>query len=68
MPIEITLKRPYLSIGSLSCPQLPDFTVLTGRNGAGKTQLLQAINSGKATVLEISAVSDYWVLNFCRIK
>lgn len=50
MPVNIGLKQKYLSIGELSCPGLPDFAVLTGRNGAGKTQLLQAIKEGHAVV------------------
>lgn len=29
---------------------LPDFMILTGRNGSGKTQLLKAIESGKITI------------------
>lgn len=50
MPVTIRLRKKYLSIGELTCPELPDFTVLTGRNGAGKTQLLQAIMGGHADV------------------
>ena len=50
MPIKIDLNRKFLSIGTLTCPELPDFAVLTGLNGAGKTQLLQALASGNAVV------------------
>ena len=53
MPIQINLKTNYLSIGELVCPELPDFTLLTGRNGAGKTQLLKAINNGNIRVTGI---------------
>ena len=52
--MKITLKRPYRSIGALSCPELPNFVVLTGRNGAGKTQILQAIRNGSAAVSGVS--------------
>ncbi len=48
--MKIELKRSYLSISELECPELPDFTVLTGQNGAGKTQLLQALQGGHAAV------------------
>ena len=50
MPVKIDLNHQYLSIGTLTCPDLPDFAVLTGRNGSGKTQLLQAIARGDAVV------------------
>ena len=50
MPIELQLKSRYLSIGQVASPELPDFAVLTGRNGAGKTQLLQAIQMGHVVV------------------
>ena len=53
MPTNISLLHPYLSISALECPELPDFAVLTGRNGAGKTQLLQALAQGHAAVAEI---------------
>ena len=51
--MKIELKRSYLSIGELECPTLPDFTVMTGQNGAGKTHLLQALQAGHAVVLGI---------------
>ena len=55
MSIEISFSGQYLSIGTLTCPELPDFAVLTGRNGAGKTQLLQAIKNGPAVVSGVSS-------------
>ena len=61
MPIKITLPQPFLSICTLECPALPDFAVLTGRNGAGKTQLLQALAQGHAQVhgVEHPAIERY---------
>lgn len=44
--IKLTFTNPYLSILSLPPTELPDFTLITGLNGAGKTHLLQAINGG----------------------
>ena len=48
--IEIRFKNPYLSIKNLKSAELPDFTVLIGRNGIGKTQLLEAMQKGQVTV------------------
>ena len=50
MALTISLERQHLSIGTLVCPVLPDFAVLTGRNGAGKTQLLHALMERHAVV------------------
>lgn len=40
--IKITLKGPFASLKNLEI-EIPDFTVLTGYNGAGKTHILKAI-------------------------
>ena len=48
MRIQIT--GQYKSIGTLTTEELPDFTVLIGRNGAGKTQVLRALEEGVAVV------------------
>ncbi len=40
---------PYRSIVQLPDTRLPDFTLLTGVNGAGKTHLLRALTEGKVT-------------------
>ena len=63
----ITLNKQYLSIGTLTCSELPDFAVLTGRNGAGKTQLLQALSRGDATVAGIKSdeIEFYDMASFC---
>ena len=46
--MRIELKQPHKSIKTLTTGDLPDFAVLTGRNGAGKTQLLDALMKGQA--------------------
>ncbi len=51
--LQIELSRPYRSIKTLDAVSLPDFAVLIGRNGVGKTQLLKALAEGKATASEI---------------
>lgn len=48
--MKINLSQPYKSLTNLSDIDLPKFVVLTGLNGAGKTQLLQAIGQKKATI------------------
>ena len=48
--MKIELKEPHKSIQTLTTDELPDFAVLIGRNGAGKTQLLEALNEGWAVV------------------
>ena len=48
--MRIALKRPYKSIAALETEELPDFAVLVGRNGAGKTQLLEALEKGWAEI------------------
>ena len=55
--MKIKLNQPYKSIATLAPNELPDFAVLIGRNGAGKTQLLTALKEGRAHVPGI-AVDD----------
>ena len=51
--MRIDLKQPHKSIAALTTEELPDFSVLIGRNGAGKTQLLAAIKGGQAAIHSI---------------
>ena len=51
--MRINLNHPYKSIAALTTEDLPDFAVLIGRNGAGKTQLLDALKEGVATIPDI---------------
>ncbi len=44
--MKLVFRSNYISIGQVNTPELPKFTVLTGLNGAGKTHLLKAIQSG----------------------
>ena len=62
----IELNQPYLSIREMSRIELPDFSVLIGRNGVGKTQLLDAIANGFAPVSDIptSEIEKYDVNSF----
>ena len=64
--MHIELKQPYLSIKEMNGFDLPDFAVLIGRNGVGKTQLLDAIMKGSASVsdLPISEIEKYDINTF----
>ena len=41
MIVKITIRKPYKSIKEFELDNLPDFVVLTGENGTGKTQLIE---------------------------
>ncbi|MER9299342.1 ATP-binding protein [Mesorhizobium sp. M0621] len=46
MAHTLSFKRSHASINSFPPTTLPDFTLITGPNGSGKTHLLQALNLG----------------------
>lgn len=48
--MKLSLVKPYKSITFLTETELPDFVVLTGVNGSGKTQLLKAIEKSNILV------------------
>jgi ABC-type cobalamin/Fe3+-siderophores transport system ATPase subunit len=48
--IRLELTSPFKSIVELAKISFPKFVILTGENGAGKTQLLQAIQQKKAVL------------------
>ena len=41
--MRITLKRPYKSLHPFASDELNDLTIITGKNGSGKTQLLSLL-------------------------
>jgi len=45
--MKISLGSPHLSLVPFSEIELPTFTLITGLNGSGKSQLLDAIMSDK---------------------
>ena len=59
--MRLVLKHPYLSIKNLKECELPEFSVIVGRNGVGKTQLIDAIKENHIAVSEIpnSAIEKY---------
>lgn len=48
--VKLTFHKQHKSIKQLNTIELPDFTVLTGLNGSGKTHLLEAIEKEKIKV------------------
>lgn len=44
--MKLSFEKTHISIRQFDSVDLPDFVVLTGRNGSGKTHLLQAIKAG----------------------
>lgn len=51
--MKLTFHSVYLSLDQFSPVEIPDFTVLTGENGSGKSHLLQAIEKRYVTVEEM---------------
>jgi len=49
--IKLVLDTDFKSLKPLTC-DLPDFVILTGLNGAGKTQLLKAIEENKMIITD----------------
>ncbi len=52
--ISLKFVRPHRSIQSLSDISLPDFTIITGINGSGKSHLLESIKNGAIAVVGVS--------------
>ena len=55
--MKMKLRNPYGSIKRLDACDLPDFAVLIGRNGVGKTQLLTGIAERQITGLAHSTAT-----------
>jgi ABC-type cobalamin/Fe3+-siderophores transport system ATPase subunit len=55
--MKLIFQRPYKSIKSLPIIELPDFVIITGVNGSGKTHLLQAISNSCVQIEDIIANS-----------
>ena len=64
--MKIELKHSYKSIEALVTDELPDFAILIGRNGAGKTQLLDALKEGGAVIpgIGVGEIELYNMVSF----
>jgi AAA15 family ATPase/GTPase len=61
MDNKLSFKTVHKSIIGLSDINLPNLVVLTGRNGSGKTHLLEAINEGNvSSTLVPNFKTDVW--------
>ena len=52
--MQLKYLKTHISISSLTADPLPDFAVITGLNGSGKTHLLKAILSGSVQIEGVS--------------
>ena len=59
--MEINLRSPYKTIQTLESVVLPDFAVLIGSNGVGKTQMLEGLKQGH---LEATGIGRYDIEQF----
>ncbi len=64
--MRINLSSQFKSIATLTSENLPDLAVLIGRNGAGKSQLLEALGEGQAVISGIrqSEIQLYDMVSF----
>ena len=66
--IEVSIIKNYKSLKSLSQPfELPDFCVLTGKNGSGKSHLMEAMtlpNISKVTIETKEQISNIKFIPF----
>ena len=64
--MKIELKQPYKCIEILTTEELPDFAILIGRNGAGKTQLFGALKEGLAQIpgIGVDEIELYDMVSF----
>ena len=64
--MRIEFKQQYKSILTLTTEELPNFAVLIGRNGAGKTQLLSALKEGLAVIpgIRVDDIELYDMVSF----
>ncbi|UWR87000.1 AAA family ATPase [Phaeobacter inhibens] len=58
MTHTLTFSKKYKSLLSFNSVELPDFTLVTGENGSGKSQLLEAIEKGFIQCSELNNTSE----------
>lgn len=58
MPHKIRFSAVYKSIASMQEASLPDFTLVTGRNGSGKSHLLEALSGGQLQSIIAPNITD----------
>lgn len=72
MQVKITKNFKSFNIETKMPSDLPDFTILTGENGSGKTHFLSAIQKGNIIIFDNDAVSinttDIIIENFQTVQ
>lgn len=65
--MRIELTSPYKSIATLTTEELPDVAILIGRNGAVKTQILDALKQGMAVIpgIGVNQIDLHDMVSFC---
>ena len=51
--INVTIQKAYKSLQPVPSFELPDFCVLTGKNGSGKSHLFEAMSNRNVTTISI---------------
>lgn len=55
--IKVTIQNTYKSLQPVASFELPDFCVLTGKNGSGKSHLFEAMANRNVTAISIDGIS-----------
>ena len=67
--MKLSFAQPHKSIQDFNSIELPDFTVLTGVNGSGKTHLLEAIKDNHCRIqVQGKDVSDSILFNYLNFR
>ena len=67
--MKLSFAQPYKSIQDFNSVELPEFTVLTGVNGSGKTHLLEAIKRNNCRIqVQGKDVSDSILFNYLNFR
>lgn len=59
--MKITIHEKYKSIHKNTTFTLPDFSILTGKNGSGKSQILEAIKTDEISKTSIDSVATPYI-------
>ncbi|WP_179362679.1 AAA family ATPase [Nitrosopumilus oxyclinae] len=66
--MKLEYKNDFHSIKQFTSTELPDFSILTGVNGSGKTHLLKAIQNGDVVIDSIEDVNDIIYFDYMEFR
>ena len=67
--MKITITNKYKSISKNLTFELPDFSVITGKNGSGKTHLLEALSNDKySNILDFYEIKKVKLIKFGELN